>query len=270
MISNEIKNLKLLKGEYITNIYDIFHTKTELYIVLDYGPDDLYKFLDDYQNGVPEQIAKKIIKQLLRAVHFCHSKFIYHRDLKPENILINPSDDFHVYLCDFGLSICLDNNESQLLSDFLGSPGFFPPEMITEKKYYGDKYDIWSIGAILLEILLGHDEFEKRWLYVYENNIIKNKKLFEITITNITKTLPKLPKLSEKACDMIVQILRQNPNERITIENLFTHPWLNTLYYEKPLLSSSFPSLESDMRLLKTNKSFIKQNKSELSLPNII
>ena len=49
-ITNEIKNIKLLKSEYIMNVHDIFHNETFLYIVLDYGPKDLYHLLDTYQN----------------------------------------------------------------------------------------------------------------------------------------------------------------------------------------------------------------------------
>jgi serine/threonine protein kinase len=142
--------------------------------------------------------------------------------------------------------------------------------MVTSKNYYGDKADIWSIGSVLLEVLLGHDEFHTRWLHVYENNIIKNKELFKITISNNIKTLPKIRKLPKDSIDLIVNILKENPSERITIENMLLHPWLH-IQTEKTILSTSFPSINSNNRLINLSKSTMKRNQSELSLlPEIL
>ena len=53
-----------------------------------------------------------------------------------------------------------------MLTDFCGSPGFFAPEIILSKEYNGQSADYWSIGCILLELLVGNAEFEQWWIPV--------------------------------------------------------------------------------------------------------
>jgi hypothetical protein len=83
-ISNEIKALQTLKGKYVTGIQDVIHTTSKLYIVLEKGGQDLFSFFDDYPEGVPEDIAKKVTFRLLSALNFCHDRLYCHRDIKPE------------------------------------------------------------------------------------------------------------------------------------------------------------------------------------------
>jgi hypothetical protein len=62
---------------------------------------------------------------------------------------------------------------SELLSQmfcYVGT-GFFAPEMIMYGKYYGDKADIWSIGCILLELVLGHEKFCDLWMTAYDYEV---------------------------------------------------------------------------------------------------
>ena len=83
-ISDEIFALQSLAGEHVANVKDILHTESKLYIILEKGSMDLYVFIDNYPAGVPEDIAKNIGFQLLRALNFCHERFYCHRDIKPE------------------------------------------------------------------------------------------------------------------------------------------------------------------------------------------
>lgn len=57
------------------------------------------------------------------------------------------------------------------LSLFAGHAGFFGPEMITHGSYYGDKVDIWSVGCILLELVLGHERFCDMWMTAYDYEV---------------------------------------------------------------------------------------------------
>lgn len=83
-ISNEIKALQTLKGKYVTDIQDVVHTSSNLYIVLEKCDQNLFSFFDDYPEGVPEDIAKKVAFRLLSALNFCHERLYCHRDIKPE------------------------------------------------------------------------------------------------------------------------------------------------------------------------------------------
>ena len=68
-------------------------------------------------------------------------------------------------LCFVGDFLCFAH-QSKILSDFCGSPGFFAPEILLAKRYNGQSADYWSIGCILLELLVGNKEFESWWMRV--------------------------------------------------------------------------------------------------------
>ena len=165
-MSNEVDILGKLRSKWVIDLKDVIHSKDFLYLITEVGGSDLFEFFDDHPEGVSEDWAKKIVYQILKAVSHCHMNAYCHRDLKPENILmefdVTTNECLDLKLCDFGLATKFSSNEK--LTEFCGSPGFFAPEMILTGAYYGDKADIWSIGCIILELLLGHDMFCDNWM----------------------------------------------------------------------------------------------------------
>jgi len=231
-MSNEIKTLRMLQSDYIVCIHDVFQTASKLYIVTEKGGPDLFEFFDEHPEGVPEEWAKEIILRVMRAVQFCHDRQYCHRDLKPENILMNFDPNTHICsdlkLCDFGLSIQF--KEKMILSDFCGSPGFFAPEMITKGAYYGDKADIWSTGCILLELILGHEQFCDIWMCAYDYDILQDKEKFAESIEEAVASLPEKLSFSEHLPSFVEQFVRLRASERPAIKDLLGHKWLASVY----------------------------------------
>lgn len=190
-VSNEINCLKHLSSPYIIKIIDVINTKENLYIITELGGSDLFNFFDENPSGINISTAKEIISSILKGVFYCHLHSICHRDLKPENILLtfNPLTRKveNLKLCDFGLSKKYSN--SLYLTDFCGSPGFFAPEMILYGNYIGEKADLWSIGCIMLELLLGNELFCDLWMVSYDYTILNNKKNFYYNIKNSIKNV---------------------------------------------------------------------------------
>jgi serine/threonine protein kinase len=132
-------------------------------------PSLFWKKLRTTQNG--QYTMRGIIHQLIKGIAVLHSKDILHRDIKPSNILINSEDDNpRVVIADFSSAVAATNMK---LYDQLGPSGreetekYSPPEVLRtllDQDFVAYdpsdpySYDIWSIGVVFLELLLGTDE----------------------------------------------------------------------------------------------------------------
>jgi serine/threonine protein kinase len=123
------------------------------YIYMNYFPfPTLAEYLEQACCGLPEHEAFAILQNLIKAVENIHSCRIAHKDLKPDNIFIDPDTD-DVTLIDFGLSSQIHDN--QLDNSFSGSPLYMPPEVLNRESYDPVVADVWSLGVILYEMLIG-------------------------------------------------------------------------------------------------------------------
>ncbi|XP_055493616.1 cyclin-dependent kinase 2-like isoform X2 [Leucoraja erinacea] len=99
----EISLLKELNHRNIVRLLDVIHSEKKLYLVFEFLNQDLKKYMDSAPpTGLPLQLVKSYLFQLLQGVAFCHSHRVLHRDLKPQNLLIN--DGGAIKLADFGLA----------------------------------------------------------------------------------------------------------------------------------------------------------------------
>jgi serine/threonine-protein kinase ULK/ATG1 len=129
------------------------------------------------QNKKPftQEIAQSIIRQLVSGLQYLHNNKILHRDLKLDNVLINfekeeDKNAFNLLKCnvkiiDFGFARYLENNT--LAQSVLGSPINMDPQILAKMRKidnnqsfgYDEKADIWSLGTICYEILIGSPPF---------------------------------------------------------------------------------------------------------------
>lgn len=119
----------------------------------------------DLHNAIGQKILKDIhnrfiIYQIVKGIKFLHSAQIIHRDLKPSNVLLN--SDCHLKICDFGLarSLIADKEGSDMiLTEEVATRWYRAPEVLLGSQTYEKSADIWSIGCILGEVLLGKPMF---------------------------------------------------------------------------------------------------------------
>lgn len=227
-VSNEVSVLKRMNSKYIVKLRDVLQTASRLYIVTERGGADLFEFFDEHPSGVPEDWAKEIMARILHGVAYCHALGICHRDLKPENILLDfdtrAGQVVSLKLCDFGLSGVFQAKKS--LTDFCGSPGFFAPEMIVHGSYAGDKADVWSIGCIMLELVMGHEQFCDIWMSAYDYNTLQDKAKFNDEISVAVKALPDALQFEDLLKSFVLRFLSRRASERPTCAEMLEHPWL--------------------------------------------
>ncbi len=233
-VDTEVASMKKLSHGAVVRLYDVIQSPTMLYIVLEKGDRDLYSFLDshEYADGCPDDVVKSVMRIAALGLRHCHANGVAHRDLKPENILVvgqpgdwsllesddDPCKRGVVKLCDFGL--CADVSSGENLTDFVGSPCFFAPEILLDGSYDGRAADVWSLGCVMLEMLLGHAAFSQVWCPPYDQ--LKNDDKFRAAIhvavqevkAGCTECTPSPLYL------LLDKILELQPYRRISIEDV--------------------------------------------------
>jgi len=169
----------------------------------------------------PEQDAKILLRNLLDAIEYIHSKGIMHRDLKPENILLSSkTSDTDVKISDFGLAKVSKDYPRRLprSHSICGSDFYLAPEVIKQEEY-GREIDLWSVGVILYVLLSGslpffHTVLHKLYRQIVERDLVFPSKSW----TNVSKG----------AQNFILQTLQTRAGDRLTAEQARKHPWLRS------------------------------------------
>ncbi len=141
----------------IVKVYEVGSVDGCHFFSMEYvnGPS-LSQRLDD--GPLSSHAAARYVLLIARAVHHAHRHGILHRDLKPGNILLDADDQPHV--TDFGLAKKLDDAGQTRTGSVMGTPSYMPPEQAAGRiRELGPHSDVYSIGAILYELLTGRPPF---------------------------------------------------------------------------------------------------------------
>lgn len=167
-------------------------------------------------NGcLSEMETMKYFRQMLSAIGYCHQFHICHRDLKPENILL--TRDMDIKIADFGMAALQQSDEHRLVTS-CGSPHYAAPEVIAGIPYKGDKIDVWSLGVILYACLSGRLPFDHPDIPALLQVIKRGKFIVPSHV-------------SPDAADLIRRILVVNPNNRLSIRQIWKHPIIKKYEY---------------------------------------
>jgi hypothetical protein len=144
-----------LQHENLINLYDFFHERGALFMVMEYVEGiDLYDLVERCPQ-FPHDAAAIIALQVAHALDYAHFRGVVHRDVKPANIMISKLGE--VKLTDFGIARVQESDLTQTGMG-LGTPSYMSPEQIV-----GDpidhRSDIWSLGVVCYQMLAGHKPF---------------------------------------------------------------------------------------------------------------
>lgn len=214
----EVNFLRSVNHPNIIRLLETMQAGDHLFLVLEYcSGGDLSSYIQRY-GRVQEQVARKFIWQLGAGLEVLHAHHIIHRDLKPENLLLSTHDtDAVLKIADFGLCRYLPPEEQAKV--VCGSPLYMAPEVLQFQKY-DSKVDMWSVGAILFELLNGHPPFTGR----SNCQILQNIK--SCTILPFPEVI--LSDLHPDCIDICTKLLCQNPVKRLSFEEFLKHKFLST------------------------------------------
>jgi len=153
-----------------------------------------------------EPIACNFFVQVVDGLHYLHQKSVVHRDIKPENLLVD--HDGCLKIADFGW--CAVSNI--LRTTFCGTLDYLAPEMI-QGKGHDHTLDIWSAGVLLYEMVVGRPPFQST------NHAQLISKI-------LTLDLRFPPFASAQVQDLIRNLLRRDPRERICLPEVLRHEWV--------------------------------------------
>ena len=219
-LESEVNILKKVTHVNIVSLYDIYKRPGKLFLVLEYcGGGDLSSFLR--RNGrLKEATVKRFMAQLSSGLGAMRQLSLVHRDLKPQNLLLTSrnGEDAVLKIGDFGFARYIQPHG--MAETLCGSPLYMAPEILMMNKYDA-KADLWSVGAIMFEMLAGRPPFAG-------NNHLE-------LLRNIEKSgqggggwqlPPKVSYACSSKCKALLRgLLQRRPVSRISYEELFAHPF---------------------------------------------
>ncbi|XP_058415739.1 aurora kinase B isoform X1 [Diceros bicornis minor] len=219
-LRREIEIQAHLQHPNILRLYNYFYDRRRIYLILEYAPrGELYKELQKSRT-FDEQRTATIMEELADALIYCHGKKVIHRDIKPENLLLGLQGELKI--ADFGWSV---HAPSLRRKTMCGTLDYLPPEMI-EGRTHNEKVDLWCIGVLCYELLVGNPPFE---------SASHNE-----TYRRIVKVDLKFPaSVPAGAQDLISKLLKHSPSERLPLAQVSAHPWVRA--HSRRVLPPSAP-----------------------------
>lgn len=266
--------------ENITGLIDVDAVSPdfqEIYIFMEPMEADLHQIIKSGQHLSNEHV-QYFLYQILRGMKYVHSAAVIHRDLKPGNLLVN--SDCELKICDFGLSRgsgSAPDEQVGHLTEYVATRWYRAPEIMLAFRGYTRAIDVWSIGCIFAELMLGRPLFKGKDYVDQLNKILdvlgtpgedvinrigSDKAQFYIRSLPVKKAVPLwklLPNADAQALDLLQKMLSFDPSARISVPDALAHPWLASYHEEtdEPDCPTTFEKWR-DIEKLETLEEFRK------------
>ena len=266
--NREIEIMYKLDHPHIIKLYSHFEDDEDFCLIMQIASKgQLYSIIKRLKR-LDQRTAAQYMREVISAIKYLHTRNppIIHRDIKPENILLD--QEGRCKLADFGWSN-FDVGD-KFRDTYCGTPEYLAPEMIT-KSGHNESVDIWALGVLLFEMLTGRTPFNFTGDRIQLFNNIKTLRIIW------TDDFPQLAK------DLVGKILRLNPKDRLTLDEIINHQWFRDVPIIKPVLTpivynerqkleshliQSIPEFDKERNIM--NKSTMVNNKPQNKVTRII
>ncbi|XP_019945882.1 mitogen-activated protein kinase 15 isoform X2 [Paralichthys olivaceus] len=218
----------------------------DIYLIFEYMDSDLHAVIK--KGNLLKDIHKRyVMYQLFKAVKYLHSGNVIHRDQKPSNVLLDT--DCVVKLCDFGLARSLnqiqEDSGNPALTEYVATRWYRAPEILLGSTRYTKGVDMWSLGCILGEMLLGKalfpgtstiNQIEKIMSAIPHpspEDVLAIKSEYGSSVIQRMLLKPQVPledllqpSVPPDALDLLRGLLVFNPDKRLTAEQALQHPYV--------------------------------------------
>lgn len=207
-LRREIEIQAHLRHPNILRLYGYFFDERRVYLILEFAAKgELYKELQKVEK-FDEKRSATYIKALAGALEYCHKKHVIHRDIKPENLLLDLKGNLKI--ADFGWSVHAPNKRRTTLC---GTLDYLPPEMILGEDH-DTMVDVWSLGVLMYEFLVGKPPFEA------ERHDETYKKIVKVDLHFPSH-------VSKEARDLITKLLKKDTTQRLSLKAVQEHAWIS-------------------------------------------
>lgn len=214
-VFQEVRILKMLEHPNVIRLLEVFENRKFIFFVMEYAEEgDILKLLKK-RGPLDESISKYFVAEIIKGLYYCHQNSVLHRDIKLDNVLL--AKNFMPKICDFGVSRILKKGE--MLTEQCGTPAYIAPEVIRGNGYSGYQADIWNLAILLFAMVTGTVPFKSDTINELHELILKGK-----------FTFPSNCDLSPELKDLLCKMLILNPKERIDLEGMMNHPWINKTF----------------------------------------
>jgi len=152
---HEIQIAARLHHPHILPLYDSDQADGLVYYVMPYIEGESLQQRLARERQLPVGDALQIAREVADALSYAHSSKVLHRDIKPANILL---DAGHALVADFGIARAIGVGDSTT-GHVIGTPAYMSPEQVDGSKYLDGRTDIYSLGCVLFEMLVGEPPF---------------------------------------------------------------------------------------------------------------
>ena len=250
----EIEIMYKVHHPHIMQLINHFEDDDNFFMIMPYASrGQLYTLLKK-NSKLDQKMTSQFLRETISAVKYLHEHNIIHRDIKPENILLD--QNYRVKLSDFGWSnFCAPNEKRRT---FCGTREYISPEMV-KKLPHDHRVDIWSIGVLLFECLAGYPPFSGQTDAELFRHVTQLKIKWPIDFPPLAKNL-------------VMKILKVNPEERPSLDDILKHSWFNHTPILRPILVNKLTNerkrLESHLVNYQPNDPEVKK-KLDMIFPDL-